>query len=330
ELLIEALKFHDVNSIGVKFSGGSGFHIGIPFESFPDKVDNQEIKYLFPDGVRVVAVYLKNMIEEPLREKILSVSSVEEISRSVEKPKEDILIKGVFDPFSVVEVDAVLISSRHMYRAPYSVNEKKGLVSVPLKNIKNFNLSDAKIENVDTTFDFLPSKVEGFEAGQLIMQAFDALKKKNLALPEEEVKSGRRYELPTMAVKKEYWPECIKKGLLGLNDGKKRFLFILINFLRSLSWNFENIEKVVNEWNNKNKDPLKEGYVISQLNWHKQQKGKILPPNCANKAYYADIGIKCGDNICSKCKNPVSYSLRRLRMLKFQKKPRKKTKSLKN
>ncbi|MAF51126.1 MAG: hypothetical protein CMH64_03470 [Nanoarchaeota archaeon] len=325
-LLIEALKFHDIENIGLKFSGGSGFHVGIPFEAFPEKVDEKETRLLFPEGVRVVADYLKDMIRDPLRGKVLDLSDVDAIAKSINKTKEEIMIDGKFDPFSVVDIDSVLIASRHLYRAPYSVNEKKGLISVPLKlsELEHFELSKAKIENVKIENDFLPKKLNGLEGSQLIMQAFDALKKK--ANVPEDKKSERRYDLPTLAVKMEFWPECIKKGLKGMDDGKKRFLFVLINFLKSLSWTMEGIEKIVNEWNTKNKQPLKEGYVISQLNWHKNHKEKILPPNCANKAYYADMGIKCSDNICNSCKNPVSYSLRRLKMLKDQKKPKRKSK----
>src|SRR3989344_7898302 len=33
--LLEALKFHNIKNTSVKFSGNKGFHIGIPFESFP-------------------------------------------------------------------------------------------------------------------------------------------------------------------------------------------------------------------------------------------------------------------------------------------------------
>jgi len=327
ELLVEALKFHDIKNIGVKFSGGSGFHIGIPFESFPPSVDGKETKDLFPEGVRVIAEYLKNMIKDPLRERILNLSKIEDIAKAVDKKKEELFEKNIFNPFSVVGIDSVLIASRHLYRASYSLNEKKGLVSIPIypNNIKNFNLNIAKIENVKTDRDFLPKKVEGYEAGQLIMQAFDALKKKRFILPEGEIKTKREFETPQMAVKAEHWPPCIQMGLKGMGDGKKRFLFILLNFLKSLSWDMDSIEKIVKEWNQKNREPLKEGYIISQLNWHRQHKEKILPPNCANPAYYADLGIKCPEEICSKCKNPVNFSLRKLRMLKQQKKPRRKT-----
>mgnify|MGYP001618771646 FL=1 len=266
ELLVEALKFHEIKNIGVKFSGGSGIHIGIPFESFPSSVDSKETKDLFPEGVRVIAEYLKNMIRDPLRERILSVSKIDDIAKSIDKRKEELLEKNIFNPFSVVGIDSILIASRHLYRAPYSVNEKKGFVSIPIEpnSIKDFNLSVAKIENVKAERNFLPKKVDGYEAGQLIMQAFDALKKKRFAMP-EEVKIKREFETPTMAVNEEHWPPCIKTGLKGMGDGKKRFLFILLNFLKSLNWNMDSIEKIVKEWNQKNKEPLKEGLECLEL-----------------------------------------------------------------
>ena len=33
ELLVDALKFHDIENLAVKFSGNKGFHLAIPFES---------------------------------------------------------------------------------------------------------------------------------------------------------------------------------------------------------------------------------------------------------------------------------------------------------
>src|SRR3989344_1169951 len=72
-LLIDALRFHNVKNISVKFSGGSGFHIGVPFESFPEKVNNIKIKDLFPDGIRIVASYLKEVIREHLSARIIEL-----------------------------------------------------------------------------------------------------------------------------------------------------------------------------------------------------------------------------------------------------------------
>ena len=97
----------------------------------------------------------------------------------------------------------------------------------------------------------------------------------------------------------------------GLSDGRKRALFILINFLTSLGWNYDDIEKYLKEWNKKNNEPLRENYLLGQLRYHKTQKKKILPANCNNMMYYVDIGVCKPDNLCTKIKNPVSYALRK-------------------
>src|SRR3989344_7020800 len=46
DLVIKALKFHNVKSVSCKFSGNKGFHIGVPFEAFPAKIRNEETKNL--------------------------------------------------------------------------------------------------------------------------------------------------------------------------------------------------------------------------------------------------------------------------------------------
>ena len=61
--VIEALKFHNIECIGVKFSGNKGWHICVPFEAFPDEVNSVNIKDLFPDAPKVIIEYLKYMIK---------------------------------------------------------------------------------------------------------------------------------------------------------------------------------------------------------------------------------------------------------------------------
>jgi len=100
--------------------------------------------------------------------------------------------------------------------------------------------------------------------------------------------------------------------LQGLKDGKKRFLFVLLNFLKYLNYDYDEIKKIVEEWNKKNDEPLKEGYVNSQLLWHKRQK-RILPPNFTNKLYYMDIGINVSEREM-KFKNPVNFAIRMFKL----------------
>ena len=64
-LLVNALKYHDVNC-SVKFSGNKGFHIGVPFNSFPNEVNGIKTSILFPEGPRRIALYLREFIKKNL------------------------------------------------------------------------------------------------------------------------------------------------------------------------------------------------------------------------------------------------------------------------
>ncbi|MEK6808777.1 MAG: hypothetical protein AABY14_03765, partial [Nanoarchaeota archaeon] len=110
-----------------------------------------------------------------------------------------------------------------------------------------------------------------------------------------------------------HFPPCIKLILNGLHDGRKRALFILLNFFSSLNLGHDDIKKILKEWNKKNDPPLPENYMDSQLTYHAHNKKRILPPNCNNNAYYLDIGVCKPDNLCSKIKNPVSYVIRKIK-----------------
>ncbi len=312
-IIIDALKFHDINSFGVKFSGNKGFHILVPFESFPKTIDNKETRFLFPEGPRIIVNHIKDMIKNPLSKKILEISSIEEMSKSLKKDQKELKQDNKFNPFSVVNIDTVLISSRHLFRSPYSINEKSGLVSIPIRpeNILNFKPSIAKIENVETEVEFFNTPNEE-EAAQLIMQAFDFYKKKEVR---EEKQNNFKIVDQKIKTKEENFPPCIKLILKGMpSDGRKRALFVLINFLKNSGYNFDEIEKILFEWNNKNYEKLGNSYIKSQLSWHKRQKQSILPPNC--KQYYIDIAVCNPDFYCSKIKNPVNYGKVKISLLK--------------
>ncbi len=303
--LIEAIKFHDVKYISVKFSGNKGFHIAIPFKAFPARVNDLETIKLFPDGPKIIAKYLIKMTEPLL----------------VEHHGEQFREK--------IKLDTLLISNRHMFRAPYSMHEKSGLVSLPIQpeEVLRFDKERAKPENVKTGLRFLDdSNAEQGEATSLITQAFDWYTRKTTR--EQESKElpnlKQEYEEITEAIPEEYFSPDIKKGLQGLEDGKKRFLFILINFLKCVGWGIKEIEARVWDWNNNLDQPLKEGYVMSQLNWHKVNHKKVPPPNYSNKAYYADIGILPDENLIRKFKNPVNYTVSMYKFKNSKKKGKKK------
>ena len=328
DLLVEALKFYDVKSLGIKFSGRAGFHLLVPFESFPTDVNEQATRLLFPDGVRNIANHLKDLIEKPLRDQILSVSSLQEIQKGTGKEEAKLLKTGKFDPFSVVDIDSVLISSRHMFRSVYSINEKSGLVSVPVnpQQIKQFTLRQAKIENVTTDIPFVVQPTTQ-EATHLIIESFDkASKVQNTYIPPQEVaqiKQAKNYEIPKVKIKDEFFPHCITKTLQGMeSDGRKRAVFVLINFFKHMGYTIDEILERLLTWNEKNYEPLREGYIRSQVSWHKRQRDAVLPPNCDNQSYYPVVGT-CSEGKC-KFKNSVNYVKARLEMEAKKKKPKRK------
>jgi len=218
----------------------------------------------------------------------------------------------LFNPASIIDIDTILISSRHLYRMPYSLHEKSGLVSLPIKpeKILDFNKEFAQPNKVKVSkFRFLDKKnIRYGEGKQLLEQALSFI-------PEEEKEEKiikKEYETLKSALPEQLFPPCIKKLSGQLKDGRKRALFILTNFLTSVGWNYDDIEKYINEWNKKLEEPLRPTYIKGQLRYHKQHKKKILPPNCDNQMYYKDIGVCYPDNLCQKIKNPVNYSRRKV------------------
>ena len=323
DLLIKALKFQGIDSVSCKFSGGTGFHIGVPFESFPSKIHDKDTRLWFPDGARSIAGYLEEMIRNPLSEALLKKESVEKIIKKTGKKFNEVVKKGVFNPYSIVGIDTILISSRHLYRMPYSFNEKSGLVSVPVNpdKVMQFRKEIAIADNVRVSkHRFLDrSKVKKNEAKKLLVQAFDF----NLKKEEVNMEKGKHYEIPEEAIPEQFFPPCINVILKGLTDGRKRSLFILTNFLSSVGWDYEAIEKRLGEWNKKNAEPLREVLIKGQVRYHKSKAKKILPPNCANSMYYKDFRICLPDNLCQKIKNPVNYARIKTRYLNKGKKKKK-------
>ncbi len=316
-ILCQAIEFHGIKNYSIKFSGGTGFHIGIPFESFPNEINNKETRLLFPDGAKIIAEYLREMIKSQLAEDILNFEDINTIKKRTEKKFDELTKDGRFNPYSVIEIDTIAISTRHLIRMPYTFNEKTWLVSIPIKkeDILSFKKEFAEYQNVNVSLGFLENFKKN-EAKQLFIQAFDWNVSQEA---EKEIKKlGKKYEIPQNAVDKIFFPPCIKNIYKGLEDGRKRSLFILINFLRSVGWDHDSLVNEVEEWNNQNTNPLRESYVNSQLNWHKK-KDSYLPPSCKNNNYYSDIGICNPDDICKKIKNPVVYPFFKMKRKKVKK-----------
>jgi len=381
--IIKALKEHGVSSVSCKFSGNKGFHVGVPFKAFPEKVHEQETKTLFPEATKRVVIYLADYIDSKergfaLSKKIIKSKEFNDFLKKTGKnadeftkriclkcgarlksenkkqveficskcgkivnadesvkymicDKDNVYMERIqntmikkcpkcegtkFGKKVNLFIDTLLVSSRHLYRMAYSLHEKSGLVSIPVDpdKVLEFDKSNAKPEVVRIPkFRFLDTRnVKKGEAGKLIIEAFDHKPQ----VEEENEVEKKEYEPLGFALQEEFFPPCIKKGLKGLKDGRKRFSFLLINFLTSVGWDYEKIEKLIAEWNKKNDEPLREENLLAQVRYHKRNKKKILPPNCDNAAYYKDIEICEPDNLCSRIKNPVNYSRRKVKYVK--------------
>jgi hypothetical protein len=415
-VFIKAIKDHKVDSVTVKFSGSKGFHIAVPFESFPKNiiVFNQEakkpitidIKDIFPDGPRRIAAYLldyaeKNLIQIDPNSRTISFckaklgydkfmqftgkkdtelmikvcakckktitadinpaseficpkceSSIRSNEKFMQCPKCKILMerkdakKAVckcgsdsyeekLDLGQIVAIDTVLISSRHLYRMPYSLHEKSGLVSVPfdIKHILRFEKEEARPSKFEP-FCFLDRNIKESEARMLFEKAFEfGAGKKDRDDYKDFVRKEYVVEgvfADAEAVPEAFFPPCIQKISKGVEDGKKRALFIMINFLASCSWPYDKIEEYVNKWNSLNKpDRLRDTYITGQLRYYKAQKKALPPPNCDNRAYMIDTQFCNPDELCKKIKNPAQYAKRKA-YLSSMNAPKKRGRAAKN
>ncbi|MFW5846587.1 MAG: DNA primase small subunit domain-containing protein [Nanoarchaeota archaeon] len=214
------------------------------------------------------------------------------------------------DLFELMGLDLVLVSSRHLFRMPYSLHEKTALASVVLneKEIDTFELKDANPIKVSPR-NFMPNS-EDEEAKELVLEALDWSKENSFSGEEEKI-SGKYANFKPIkleSIDEKKFPESIKKILQGMRDGRKRGLFVLINFFRGIGMDKEILEKKIYEWNEKNEIPLKKGYVQSQLSWAYRNK-PVLPPNY-DKDYYRGIGIIPTEEEL-RAKNPVSLMIRK-------------------
>jgi hypothetical protein len=317
DLIVKALKHHNIEAVSCKFSGNKGFHIGVPFEAFPKKIAGEDVSKRFPEDIREIALYLKNMIKNIFLKKVFEMEKgdVNKIALNLKKEVKGIVSGKRLDAEKMVDIDTILISSRHLYRMPYSLHEKSGLVSVPIDpgKILEFEKEMAKPENlvVDPKLRFLDREgVKPIQAKELFDRAVAERinRESRLDFQKKEIKEA---DIPAEAVPEQFFPPCMHNILKGLQDGKKRSLFILTNFLTSVGWGYDKIEELLKKWNKRNDEPLREALLVGQIRYHKQQKKKILPPNCQNQMYYKDFGVCKPDTLCERIKNPVNYARRK-------------------
>ena len=297
QILINALEQFGIKGYSIKFSGSRGFHIGIPFESFPEEIMYiSQVSRDFPRVPKVIIDYLKYYTHKDLR-------------AAFNEPLE-----------KVVTIDSGVISTRHLFRMPYALHPKTWLASIPIAKdeLENFDTSKAKVENLKIEKKFL-NTAEKFEneATELLQAAFDwaqkdATEKKKISIEE--------FKLPISAIPPEFWPPCMHNILRGLEDGKKRSVFVLTTYLHNIGWKKDDIERFLLSWNEKNKPPLRENIVKLQFEGQFKRQKPQMAPNCDNMGYYKGYGVCTPDSFCATIKNPVTYTLRKFRAAQPKKK----------
>jgi hypothetical protein len=401
-ILIDVLKFHGIDNIGVKFSGSKGFHVIVPWKAFPEEIYGKKSKDMFPEWPRLICEYLGSIIQPKLREEILGGDSSREIIKKTGRDEKDLIVcecvschrpavkknlihwvcpackneidaeEGMynnrrkskcpnpecrtelfeasreeiyyceycevnskrnpdlfgvekFDTDKLIEADLILVSPRHLFRMPYSLHEKTALSSVVIDKdkIKDFQITDAKPLKVKVENFYVSVRKD--EGKELLLQALDWKEQKDREerVVEDMKKSADKIGIGDVSKKKgefkqviipeppaEIFPPQIKLILQGLkHDGRKRALFVLLGFFKSLGAKDEWIEGKVFEWNEKNYHPLKKGYIQGQLNWYKKMNVR-LPPNFNNEIY-KDLGVDGIDDLVKITKNPVSYAVKK-------------------
>lgn len=391
--IIQALKENGVSAISCKFSGNKGFHIGVPFESFPKKINNIDTRLRFPEGVRIIAAYLVQEIDKENRfttyildkgllnllekmglkkedvvkerckkcdaekethyqkfEFICPQCNKRELSEKDELVKTCVKCKKIMqktekkgkqcvkcrckefitklDLEKVLSVDTLLISSRHLFRMPYSLHEKSGLVSLPVdpSQVLTFDRVLAKPQHIRIVekYRFLDrEKVGKNNAALLFDRAFQWHLEKEQLYEKREEKRNVVLDDIQEALPEELFPPCIQLIRKGIPDGRKRATFILINFLNSVGYDYTSMEKMIHEWNKKNPEQLRDVFIKGQLHHHKAQNKKILPPNCKNEQYMKGLGVCKPDGFCARIKNPAQYTKRKAWLISHQGKKRK-------
>jgi len=300
ELIVKVLRFHGIKNIGIKFSGSKGFHILVPWKAFPQAIYDTKTSSMFPEWPRIITKYIMEMTKKELIEKITQLTRSDS-----SKYVKDFQASGEVMP------DLILVSPRHLFRMPYSLHEKTTLASVVLlpEEISDFQPKDADPLKVEIR-NFIPDSKEG-EAAELLREALDWHKAKNPEETREKTESSNREFQPIVLkeISEKNFPPSIKLILAGIKgDGRKRALFVVLGFLRSIGMERKDIEKMLYDWNSKNEIPLKEGYIKAQL--ISSYRGKSIPPPNYDKDYYRAIGIIPTEEE-RRYKNPVSYMIRK-------------------
>ena len=291
ENICNLLEQYGIKTYGIKFSGSRGFHICLPWQMMPKTINYTPTEKLYPSLPNILSSFIRHELSEKILKDLVKRFSAK--------------VMGTDNPYNVVDIEKNW-GNRHMFRAPYSLNEKSWLVSLPLKSIDDFSIDVVKPENIQIKASFFKKNKKN-EAEGLIVDALEWYSKNTK--PSIKKQLNRKIVKMKRKIPEEFFPPCIKTILMGLKDGRKRSIFTLINFLRSVNWSYDEIWSRLEKWNQNNKPPLSKTIMLSQLKWN-QTQDTMMPANCDNDLFYKGIGIKCDKSKCN-VKNPVNYAFRK-------------------
>lgn len=258
--LSDVLDEYDV-PYGVKFSGRRGFHIGIPADAFVDASSIVPIAEFYPGLPKSTIYFLKGRAAEHLSDAI------------------------AYDPYEMVDVEESW-GQRHLFRLPYSLHEASGLASVPVVNVVGFSTDMADPARVRAERPFFPACEEGV-ARALVKDVLSYEWEKRQEQEQRRQQTvNRKYLQPDEPIEQKYFPEPIQEMLQGLNDGRKRSVFVLTSFLRQTGYDWDDVEYVLDNWNRRNRPPLPDQYLHTQLRWHRAQAEAYMPPNYSEADYW--------------------------------------------
>jgi hypothetical protein len=318
KLILELLKSFNIKSISLKFSGNCGWHIGIPFEAFP--TFNKAIAYCFPEAPIKIINYIRNEIALEFGKQLERIfKTAEDYADAVGMKVDDVYLGDTLNPYLLVNIDTVAVTSRHLIRMPYSLNEKSWLVSlpIPIDRISTFKREDASIDRITCKTGFLDPPMDNNEALALIRRAYATKKVLLVTQRKKSVIKPIKPNTSSKDINPELFPPCIKNILTSkLDDGRKRAEFVLRSFLGTLGFNLAELRKMLLKWNANQLEPLSEQYLESMISWQRTRGTGLLCPNCDKESFYKEILVKLDnltipicqpDTLCSKIKNPLSY-----------------------
>ena len=293
------------DNVYVKYSGNRGFHIIIPWESLPREVLGYSLLDYKEELYKTVLIFVRDLIECIYHD----------------------LLKSYYEPISkypfheYVDVDLHVASPRHMIRVPYSINEKTGLVSVIIPNDDLDDFVPEENATIDIDKVYFP-KIKNQENLYMydffiyallyrlyhFIAASEDQRSRYVGLLYNSFKNG--VDVP-IENEEDLYPPCIRNILEGLEDGRKRSLFVLVNFFRLIGKSPSETMNILQEWNKRNAEPLRDRLLEYAVQYH-YDRSKYLPYSCQRmREELGDIGVCKPDEVCSLVKNPVSYFFRK-------------------